>query len=100
MSRRRRVVRELMKEYRNMSDSNLNKVEVKKCLIDEMNLQFPSMKDSNESHLEGWIDNEMRCETEEKMEAFVSASFPNQSINVEFEEKTIKIDTSKMKIKK
>lgn len=99
MSRRDRVVRELMKEYRKLDNSNPNKEEIRKCLIDEMNLKFPSMKDINPPHLEGWIDNEFRNELEEKMEAFVSASFPNQSINVEFEEKTIKIDTSNMKIR-
>ena len=100
MSRRRRVVRELMREYRDMSDSNLNKEEIRKCLIDEMNIQFPSQTEINESHLEGWIDNEFRCATEEKLEAFVSASFPNQPINLDFEGDVIKIDTSKMKFKK
>ena len=89
-----------MKEYRKLDKSNPNKEEIRKCLIDEMNLKFPSMKDINESHLEGWIDNEFRNELEEKMEAFVSASFPNQTIGLQFEEDTIKIDTSKLKIKK
>ena len=55
-----------------------------------MNLKFPSMKNINESHLEGWIDNEFRCEVEEKMEAFVSASFPH-SEGVPFKEHTIKL---------
>ena len=100
MSRRDNIVRELMKEYRKLDKSNPNKEEIRKCLIDEMNLKFPSMKDINESHLEGWIDNEFRNELEEKMEAFVSASFPNQTIGLQFEEDTIKIDTSKLKIKK
>jgi hypothetical protein len=97
MSRRDRVVRELMKEYRKLDNSNPNKEEIRKCLLDEMMLKFP--QSGQEGWLEAWIDNEFRCELEEKMEAFVSASFPNQSINVEFEEKTIKIDTSKIKIK-
>ena len=99
MSRRSNIVRELMREYRKLDNSHPNKKEVKGFLVDEMNKLFPSMKDINEAHLEGWIDNEFRNEIEEKMEAFVSASFPNQNIRMDIEESTIKLDVSKLKIK-
>ena len=77
MSRRDRVIRELMREYRNMDNTNPNKSEIKKCLIDEMIMKFP--QSGQEGWLEAWIDNEFKCELEEKLEAFVSASFPNDT---------------------
>ncbi len=83
MSRRKNVVRELMREYRKLDSSHPNKKEVKRFLLDEMDDLFPSMLDINEAHLEGWIDNEFKNEIMEKMEAFVSASYPNEVINLE-----------------
>jgi hypothetical protein len=97
MSRREGVVRELMRIYRDLPKSDLNKEEIRKCLVSEMEIRFPNSH--NENWLEAWIDNEFRNELEEKMEAFVSASFPNENVNIQFEDKTIKIDTSNMKLK-
>jgi hypothetical protein len=90
MSRRNNIIRELMKEYRKLDNTNPNKKELRKCLIDEMNMRFPSLTETNENFLEAWIQNEMKNELEEKMEAFVSASFPNRT-HIEFTPETITI---------
>ena len=83
MSRRKNVVRELMREYRKLDSSHPNKKEVKRFLIDEMDDLYPAHLQTNEQELENWIDNEFKNEIMEKMEAFVSASYPNELINLE-----------------
>ena len=88
MSRRDNIIRELMKEYQKLDNTNPNKKELKKCLIDELHLKFPIS--ANELMLDAWIQNEMKNELEEKMEAFVSASFPNKT-HIEFTPETITI---------
>lgn len=88
MSRRDNIVRELMKEYQKLDNSHPNKKELRKCLVDELMLKFPTS--GNESMLEAWIQNEMKLELEEKLEAYVSSSFP-QNTHIEFTPETITI---------
>lgn len=64
-----------MKEYVAMNDSNPNKKELKKALIDELMLKLPLS--GNPDMLDAWIQNELKNELEEQMEAAVSASFKN-----------------------
>ena len=93
MSRRDNVVRELMKEYQKLDNSHPNKKEIKKFLIDELMSKFPTS--GNESMLEGWIQNEMKLELEEKLEAFVSASFPTNT-HLEYKKEMITIHLPKL----
>jgi hypothetical protein len=88
MSRRDNIIRELMKEYEKLGDNHPNKKELKKCLVDELHLKFPTS--ANESMLDAWIQNEMKNELEEKLEAFVSASFPSNT-HIEFTPQSITI---------
>jgi hypothetical protein len=78
MSRRDNIVRELIKHYIELDANHPNKNKLKQNLMDEFNSKFPNS--SNESLFDGWIQNEMKNELEEKMEAFVSASLlsPNK----------------------
>ena len=75
MSRRDNINRFLMKEYVAMDDSNHNKKELKKVLIDKLMLEFP--QSANPEMLDSWIQNELKNELEEQMEVSVSASFKN-----------------------
>ena len=63
-----------MKEYVAMNDNNPNKKELKKALIDELMLKFPQ-SGVTPPMLDAWIQNELKNELEERMEASVSASF-------------------------
>ena len=64
---RKQTVRDLIREYLNMEDTNLNKKEIKSFLKDEMK-QIYSMNDEPTEHLlKKWMENEMRTELEEKL---------------------------------
>ena len=64
---RKQTVRDLIREYLNMEDTNLNKKEIKSFLKDEMK-QIYSMNDEPTEHLlKKRMENEMRTELEEKL---------------------------------
>lgn len=67
MTRRDNINRFLMKEYVAMNASNPNKKELKKALIDKLMLEFP--QSANPEMLDSWIQNELKNELEEQMEA-------------------------------
>ena len=67
MSRRKETIRDLIRAYMEMDDTNLNKKELKSALKDEM-MQVYSMKEEPTEHLlKKWMENEMRTELEEKL---------------------------------
>ena len=67
MSRRKETIRDLIREYMEMDETNLNKKEFKSFLVDEMKERY-SMKDEPTQHLlESWMKNELRTELEEKL---------------------------------
>ena len=67
MSRRKETIRDLIREYMEMDETNLNKKELKSALKDEM-MQVYSMKEQPTEHLlKKWMQNEMRTELEEKL---------------------------------
>jgi hypothetical protein len=64
---RKQTVRDMIRAYMEMDDSNLNKKEFKSFLIDEMK-EIYSMKDKPTQHLlDKWMMNELRTELEEKL---------------------------------
>ena len=64
---RKETIRDLIREYLNMDDTNSNKKEIKSALKDEMK-QIYSMSDEPTEHLlKKWMENEMRTELEEKL---------------------------------
>ena len=64
---RKQAIRDLIREYLNMEDTNLNKKEFKAALKDEM-MEVYSMKEEPTEHLlKKWMENEMRTELEEKL---------------------------------
>jgi len=60
---RKETIRNLMIEYRNLSDNHPNKNELKKSLLAEMDLNYPQRETehiiNNESIFEEWIDYEL-----------------------------------------
>ena len=67
MSRRKETIRDLIRAYMEMDDTNLNKKELKSALKDEM-VQIYSMEEEPTEHLlKKWMENEMRTELEEKL---------------------------------
>ena len=64
---KKQTIRDLIREYLNMEDDNLNKKELKATLKDEM-MEVYSMKEEPTEHLlKKWMENEMRTELEEKL---------------------------------
>jgi len=64
---RKQAVRDMIRAYMEMDDSNLNKKEFKSFLVDEMKERY-SMKDEPTQHLlQSWMKNELRTELEEKL---------------------------------
>lgn len=62
---KKQAIRDMIREYIKMDDSNPNKKEFKSFLIDEMKERY-SMKDEPTQHLlESWMKNELRTELEE-----------------------------------
>ena len=66
MDIRKEVIREMMRAYREMDDSNPNKKEFYNALMDEMCMIYEFDKPTTHL-LEKWIDNEFRTELEEKL---------------------------------
>ena len=67
MSRRKDTIRDLIRAYMEMDETNLNKKEFKSLLKDEM-IQIYSMKEEPTEHLlKKWMENELRTELEEKL---------------------------------
>ena len=66
MERRTKVIRDLIKEYLKLEDSNPNKKELKSALKYELSLIIKESEDNISDHLlDGWINNELRTELEE-----------------------------------
>jgi isopropylmalate/homocitrate/citramalate synthase len=66
MERRTKIIRELIKEYLKLEDTNLNKNELKKALKYELSLIIKEEEENISDYLlEGWMNNELRTELEE-----------------------------------
>ena len=64
---KKQAIRDMIREYLNIEDTNLNKKEIKVALKDEM-MEVYSMKEEPTEHLlKKWMENEMRTELEEKL---------------------------------
>ena len=67
MSRRKETIRDLIRAYMEIDETNLNKKELKSALKDEM-IQIYSMKEQPTEYLfQKWMENELRTELEEKL---------------------------------
>ena len=64
---RKETIRDLIREYLNMEDENLNKKEIKSALKDEMKQIYSMNEEPTEHLLKKWMENEMRTELEEKL---------------------------------
>lgn len=64
---RKQAIRDLIREYLNMEDENLNKKEIKLALKDEMKQIYSMNEEPTEHLLKKWMENEMRTELEEKL---------------------------------
>lgn len=65
---RKNVIRSLIKEYHDPTTSEGNKKEIKKALIYELSLITSEPEELISDYLlEGWMDNEMRTELEERL---------------------------------
>ena len=64
---KKQAIRDLIREYLNMEDSNLNKKEFKTALKDEMMGVYSMKEEPTEHLLKKWMENEMRTELEEKL---------------------------------
>lgn len=89
---RQEVIRGLIKEYLKLEDTNPNKTELKKALKYELSLLIKEDENNITDYLlDGWINNELRTELEEKYQIDVSDTF--EGINPE----PIKIPTLNLK---
>ena len=67
MIRRKETIRDLIRAYMEIDETNLNKKELKSALKDEM-IQIYSMKEQPTEYLfQKWMENELRTELEEKL---------------------------------
>lgn len=65
---RKQTVLELMREFLyELSDDNPNKKEIKSFLIDEMKLQYDMIDEPTDHLLQGWIENALRTDLEERL---------------------------------
>lgn len=68
MERRTKIIRDLIKEYLKLEDSNPNKKELKSALKYELSLIIKESEENISDYLlEGWINNELRTELEESL---------------------------------
>ena len=89
---RQEVIRGLIKQYLKLEDTNPNKEELKKALKHELSVIIKESEDNISDYLlDGWINNELRLEIEEKHAIDISDTFEG----VDFE--PIKIPTLNLK---
>ena len=76
MTRRKEMIRGLMHEYTNYSDSHPNKKELKAELVGLLMQEFPNS--GKPEMLDAWIRNEQKNEMIEHAEAILSGSFEGE----------------------
>jgi CRISPR/Cas system-associated protein Cas10 (large subunit of type III CRISPR-Cas system) len=83
---RKQVIRDLIKEYLKLEDDNLNKKELKAALKYELSLIIKEDENNITDYLlDGWINNELRTELEEKYQIDIEDTFEGinpQPINI------------------
>jgi hypothetical protein len=61
-----KVIRDLIKEYLKLGDTNPNKKELKKALVYELSIRINQSEENISDYLlDGWINDELRIELEE-----------------------------------
>ena len=61
-----KVIRDLIKEYLKLRDTNPNKKELKKALVYELSIRINQSEENISDYLlDGWINDELRIELEE-----------------------------------
>lgn len=61
-----KVIRDLIKEYLKLRDTNPNKKELKKALVYELSIRINQPEENISDYLlDGWINDELRIELEE-----------------------------------
>ena len=76
LTRRKEMIRGLMHEYTNCSDSHPNKKELKAGLVGILMAEFPNS--GTPAMLDAWIRNELKNEMVEQAESILSGSFEGE----------------------